>query len=135
MANFTSIGLGMQSASATNVVVRNTSIAGGQLGVNVSEQRTDKLRHGIAAQCEHQRATSAAVFSRNGVMEISNSVITQSLIGLQADTGAYINVVNSVISFNETDEQGYNGLGIIYVNSNNTPFANNGLGGGAADHR
>jgi hypothetical protein len=62
-------------------------------------------------------------------MEISDSVITQSLIGLEADTNAFINVANSVISFNGTDEQGFSGLGIIYVANNNTLFANNGLGG------
>jgi hypothetical protein len=77
---------------------------------------------------------SAAVFSRNGVIDISESVITQSLIRLAADTSAYINVTNSVVSYNGTDEQGFRSLGIIYVSNNNTLFANNHLEGEAADY-
>lgn len=129
LENFTQIGLGLGSLSAQNVVVRNTTITGGTLGVRTF-QSSGFVSYDVVSMrnVSISGASSAAVFSRNGVMEISDSVITQSLIGLEADTSAYINVANSVISFNATDEQGFSS-GIIYVSSNNTLFANNGLGG------
>jgi hypothetical protein len=75
-------------------------------------------------------ATSAAVFSRNGQLEISDSVITQSAIGLEADTNAFINVANSVISYNATDEEFFpNTTGGIFLSNNNTFFGNNATAG------
>jgi hypothetical protein len=75
-------------------------------------------------------ASSAAVFSRNGTMEISDSLITQSAIGVEADTNAFINVANSVISNNAIDEEFFpNTTGGIFVGTNNTLFGNNGLPG------
>jgi hypothetical protein len=129
--NFSQIGIGLGSLSAVNVVVRNTTIVGGTLGVRTF-QSSGLVNYDVVSMrnVSISGATNAAVFSRNGVMEISDSVITQSFIGLEADTGAYINVANSVISFNATDEQGFNGLGIIDVSNNNTLFSNNGQGGG-----
>lgn len=130
LANFTQIGIGLGSLSTANVVVRNTTISGGALGVRTF-QGSGQVNYDFVSlrHVSISGATSAAVFSRNGLMEISDSVITQSLIGVEADTGAYINVANCVVSLNGTDEQGFNGLGIIYFANNNTLFANNGTGG------
>jgi hypothetical protein len=130
LEGFTQIGLGLGSLSAQNVVVRNTTIAGGTLGLRTF-QSSGNVSYDVVSlhNVSISGASSAAVFSRNGVLEISDSVITQSLIGLEADTSAYINVAKSVISFNGTDSQDFNGLGTIYVSNNNTLFSNNGLGG------
>jgi Right handed beta helix region len=128
---FVSIGLGFGSQSAANVTVTNTRIIGGQLGV-----RTFQSNGGVAYDIISMRhvvvsgASSAAVFSRNGTMEISDSLITQSSIGVEADTNAFINVANSVISNNGTDEEFFPGTtGGIFVASNNTLFGNNGVPG------
>ena len=128
---FTSIGLGFGSQSAANVTVTNTRIIGGQLGV-----RTFQSNGGVPYDDISMRnvvvsgASSAAVFSRNGTMEISDSLITQSAIGVEADTNAFINVANSVISNNAIDEEFFpNTTGGIFVGSNNTLFGNNGLPG------
>ena len=44
----------------------------------------------------------AGVFTRNGVVDISNSVITQSRVGVgvQADTGATVTVESSMLTQN-----------------------------------
>jgi len=128
LVGFTQIGIGLGSISAANVVIKNTTIVGGTLGV-----RTFQSNGGASLDVVELRnvtitgASQVAVFSRNGVMDISDSVLTQSLVGVEADTSAYINVTNSVISFNATDEQAFGAT--IYVDNNNTLFANNGLGG------
>jgi Right handed beta helix region len=128
---FTSIGLGFQSLSAANVTVTNTRIIGGQLGV-----RTFQSSGGVPYDVISMRnvvvsgASSAAVFSRNGTMEISDSLITQSAIGVEADTNAFINVANSVVSNNSIDAEFFpNTSGGIYVDNNNTLFGNNGTPG------
>jgi Right handed beta helix region len=131
LENFVSIGLGVQSLSANSIVVRNTRIVGGQLGVRTF-QSSGMVPYDIISMrnVTISGATSAAVFSRNGQLEISDSVITQSAIGLEADTNAFINVANSVISYNATDEEFFpNTTGGIFLSNNNTFFGNNATAG------
>jgi hypothetical protein len=101
--NFTQIGLGLGSESLTNVVVKNTTIVGGTLGVRTF-QSSGYINYD-SVLLDHvtiSGATTAAVFSRNGVMQITNSVLTQSVVGVQADTSAIISVANTAITSNQT---------------------------------
>lgn len=131
---FTQIGLGFQSLSAANVTIANTRIIGGQLGVRTF-QSNGSVPYDVVSirNVVISGASSAAVFSRNGTMDISDSLITQSAIGVEADTNAFINVANSVISNNAIDEEFFpntsNPSGGIFVSSNNTLFGNNGVPG------
>jgi hypothetical protein len=129
LENFTTIGIGLQSSSTANVVVRNTTITGGQIGVRTYQSSGQVNYDSLSLRnVSISGASGAGVFSRNGIMEISDSIITQSYVGVEADTSAYINVANSVISLNGTDEEAFTG-GTIYVSNNNTLYANNGTGG------
>ncbi|MBZ5593216.1 MAG: right-handed parallel beta-helix repeat-containing protein [Acidobacteriia bacterium] len=127
LENFTTIGLGIGSGSAQNVVVRNTYITGGQLGLRVFQGAgPDQISmRGVTIS----GASQVGVFARSGLTEISDSVITQNLVGLEDDTNATINVANSVISYNATDVISF-APSTILVSNNNTLFANNGTGGG-----
>jgi hypothetical protein len=53
--------------------------------------------------------TQAAVFNRNGTMQITNSVLTQSAVGVEADTDAVISVANTAITSNTTGVCSYTG--------------------------
>jgi hypothetical protein len=127
LENFTDIGLGIGSSSAQNVVVKNTNITGGTLGLRVFQGTgPDRISmRGVTIS----GASSAAVFIRSGLTEISDSVITQSAIGLEDDTNSTINVANSVVSYNTIDAMAF-ATSTILLSNNNTFFANNGTGGG-----
>jgi hypothetical protein len=124
LEGFTQIGVGVGSNGPMNVVVRDTTIAGGTLGV-----RTFQSSGAVAYDLVNLQnvtitgASSAAVFSRNGSMAIDHSVMTESAIAVEADTSAAINVSNSVISFNGTDSEAFS-PGVISLNPNNTLFDN-----------
>jgi len=134
LEGFTNFGLAIASSSAAmNVTVNNTRIIGGAFGVRTFQTINSvpyyviSMRHVVVSG-----ATTAAVFTRNGTMEISDSLITQSLIGVEADTNAFLNVANSVISNNGTDEIFYSNTtpgGGIFLADNNTFFGNNGSAG------
>jgi hypothetical protein len=102
---FTSIGIGIGSEGVENVVIRDTIIDAanvGQLGVRTF-QSSPAATPNDTVSLDHvtiKGATSAAVFSRNGNMQITNSVLTQSNVAVQADTGAVISVANSAITSN-----------------------------------
>jgi hypothetical protein len=123
LEGFTQIGIGVASTGAENVVVRNTTIVGGTLGV-----RTFQSSGGVPydkVSLDHvtvQGATNAAVFSRNGVLEISNSVLTQSNIAVEVDTSATISVESSMLTMNTTAVCSYT-TGTIRL-SNNDIFDN-----------
>ena len=126
--NFTQIGLGIGSTSAQNVVVKNTNITGGTLGLRVFQGTgPDQISmRGVTIS----GASSAAVFVRSGLTEISDSLITLSAVGVMDDTGSTtINVANSVLSYNGIDIEAFSPATILFSN-NNTLFANNGTGGG-----
>ncbi len=101
---FTQIGIGLGSEAAENVVITNTVIDGANvatLGV-----RTFQSSGGVpydTVALDHvtiKGMTTAAVFSRNGTMQITYSVLTQSAIGVEVDTSAVISVANTAITSN-----------------------------------
>jgi hypothetical protein len=131
---FTEYGLRVNSATnPITVAVKNTTITGGQVGVRTLQVNNNvplylvSLRNMVVSG-----ASVAAVFSRNGQMDISESLLTESTIGVEADSNAFINVSNSVISFNGTDEDFFPlATGGIFVSNNCTIFGNNGVAGPA----
>jgi hypothetical protein len=98
MEGFTQIGVGVGSEGAENLTIRNSVIVGGTLGVRVFQGAgPDQV------SLDHvtiQGATSSAVFSREGKVDISNSIITDGYLGIEADTSATINVESSMLTFN-----------------------------------
>lgn len=104
IAGFTQIGIGLGSESPMNVVVKNTSIIGGTLGVRTFQNGTSAFNGNDTVSLDHvtiQGASSAAVFTRNGVVQITYSVITQSVVGLEADTYAIASAANTAITSNQ----------------------------------
>jgi hypothetical protein len=124
-------GVGLGSESPMYMVIRNTTISGGELGVRTFQNGTAAPVTGYDhVSLDHvtiQGASSAGVFMRNGNVDISNSNITGSVgagvVGVQADTYATVNLQNSMVTSNT------NGI-CIYVNSSaiidNTTVADNG---------
>jgi hypothetical protein len=102
---FTQIGIGLGSEGVENVVIRDTVIDGanvGSLGIRTF-QSSPLATPNDTVSVDHvtiKGATSAAVFSRDGNMQITNSVLTQSGMAVEADTSAVISVANSAITSN-----------------------------------
>jgi hypothetical protein len=126
-------GVLLESIAAMNVTVKNTRIIGGSYGVIINPSSGSvpydvvSMRNVVVSG-----ASGAAVSTNNGTMEISDSLITQSNTGLAAGTDAFINVANSVISYNATDVLFFPGPGPgggIFVSDNCTLFGNNGYPG------
>lgn len=129
LEGFVQIGVGLGSQSPMYVTLRNTTIQGGQIGVRTFQNGTTApITNNDHVSLDHvtiEGATgtgAAGVFNRNGNMDISNSSITGSTVGIQADTYATLNVQNSMITSNT-------GGVCIYTNStaiiNNTTVADN----------
>lgn len=98
---FTDIGVGIGSSSTENIAIHNTTIIGGILGVRVFQGvGPDKLSLDHVTIQGAVGATAAAVFTRSGLVDISDSVITQSTVGLEADTNATLKVERTVVSGN-----------------------------------
>jgi hypothetical protein len=110
LAGFADIGIGLGSESPMYVVVKNTTISGGELGVRTFQNGTTapvtSFDHVSLDHVTIQGASANAVFTRNGNVDISNSNITGNVgtgaAGIQADTYATLNVQNTMIS-NNTD--------------------------------
>jgi hypothetical protein len=131
IGGFSQIGVGLGSESPMYMVIRNTTISGGELSVRTFQNGTAAPVTGYDhVSLDHvtiQGASSAGVFMRNGNVDISNSNITGSVgagvVGVQADTYATVNLQNSMVTSNT------NGI-CIYVNSSaiidNTTVADNG---------
>jgi len=103
LENFTQYGLGIGDTTYMKVDVRNTVIHGGYVGVRTFQSAGGVAR--VQASLDNVTITGASfagVFSRNGVVTITNSVIAQNLSALEADTSAQIDVVNTVISENSS---------------------------------
>jgi hypothetical protein len=102
---FTLIGIGIGSEGLENVVVTNTVIDAanvGSLGVRTFQSSPLAAPNDTVA-LDHvtiKGATTAAVFNRDGTMQITNSVLTQSGYGVEADTSAVISVANTAITSN-----------------------------------
>jgi len=101
LEGFTDIGVGIGSTSAQNVAIHNTTIVGGVLGFRVFQGvGPDKVSLDHVTIQGVGGTETAAVFTRSGVLDISDSVITQSGIGLEADTNATIKVERTIVSAN-----------------------------------
>jgi hypothetical protein len=152
IAGFVDIGVGLGSESSMYVTVKNTTIQGGELGVRTFQNGTSSPVTYDHVSLDHvniQGASVAAVFTRNGVVQISNSAVTASDVGLQADTYAVLSATNTMISNNTTGVCSYtnstirlannyifdNGTGIeacggtVATNGNNAKGGNPGTGG------
>ena len=102
---FVDIGIGLGSESPMNVVVRNTSIVGGELGVRTFQNGTVSpvsYDFVVLQNVAIQGASSAGVFTRNGTLEITNSVLQNNLVALEADTSAILRAESSMIAQNGT---------------------------------
>ena len=99
---FTNLGIGIGSTASENVLVTNTVIDGanvGTLGFRVFQGVGPDV-----VALDHvtiKGITNAAVFNRSGILQVTNSVITQSNIAVQADTAAIISVANTAITANQ----------------------------------
>ncbi len=112
IAGFADIGVGLGSESPMNVVVKNTTIIGGELGVRTFQNGTSAFNGNDTVTLDHvtiQGASSAAVFTRNGDLQVFYSVITQSAVGLQADTYAVLSAANTAITSNQVGVCSYTG--------------------------
>ncbi len=113
---FTQIGIGLGSEAAENVAVTNTVIDGANvatLGVRTFQNgTTPPVTTYDTVSLDHvtiKGMTNAGVFSRNGVLQITYSVITQSNVGVEADTSAVISVANTAITSNSVGLCSYTG--------------------------
>jgi hypothetical protein len=101
LEGFTQIGVGLGSEGPEYVVIRNTVISGGTLGVRTFQSSGSvTYDHVSLDHVTIQGATSVAVFTRNGNVDISNSNIVQSLVGIEADTSATLSVESTMITSN-----------------------------------
>jgi hypothetical protein len=99
--NFTQIGVGFGSEAAQSGVVKNSTIVGGTIGVRTFQSSGSVPYDNVVV--DHvtiQGASGAGVFSRNGNLQIQNSTITQSGVGVQVDTAAVISISNSLLTSN-----------------------------------
>lgn len=104
LAGFTQIGIGLGSEATENVLVRDTTISGGTLGVRTFQNGTTppvtSYDHVSLDHVTIQGATQQAVFSRNGNVDISNSNLFGNGTAIEADTYATLNIQNSMITNN-----------------------------------
>jgi hypothetical protein len=128
---FTQIGIGVGDEGPENVIVQDTTIIGGELGFR-SFQSSGFVSY-LQASLRNvtiQGATSAAIFTRNGFLDVSNSNLTQNLIALENDTSATINAENCMISGNGTGVETFSGaatrLSHNDILDNQTSIANSG---------
>jgi hypothetical protein len=129
IAGFVDIGVGLGSESPMYVTVKNTTIQGGELGVRTFQNGTVSPVTYDHVSLDHvtiQGATVNAVFTRNGTLEISNSVLTQNIgpgtAAVQADTSATLSVESSMLTQNTNAVCSYSGSTIRL--SNNDIFDN-----------
>ena len=123
LMGFTGLGIGTSSVGAQNVLVRNTSIVGGPLGVRVF-QGTGPTSVSLQ-DVSITGATSEAIFTRSGVLNVSNSTLFGNAIALENDTSASINAYSNMISQNQTAVLVYTGS---VTRLSNNQFYNNNVG-------
>jgi hypothetical protein len=105
---FADIGVGLGSESPMYVTVKNTTIQGGELGVRTFQNGTafpvTSYDHVSLDHVTVEGATTSAVFTRNGNLDISNSNLAGNAgtgtTGIEADTYATLNVQNTMITSN-----------------------------------
>jgi hypothetical protein len=103
---FTQIGIGIGSEGPENIVIRDTVIDGANVGtLGVRTFQSNPLgTPNDTVELDHvtiKGMTSAGVFSRDGTMQITYSVLTQSNVAVEADTSAVISVANTAITSNQ----------------------------------
>ncbi|HWE87036.1 MAG TPA: hypothetical protein VG267_18975 [Terracidiphilus sp.] len=101
MEGFNQAGVILGSQGLEDVLIRNSTIVGGTVGVTTNQ--SSGLYPYDKVTIEHtsiQGSTAQGVLTRNGSVDIRDSVITQGLTGLYADTGANLNVQSSIITGN-----------------------------------
>lgn len=98
---FLTTGIEIDSTGAENVLVTNTLVDGANVG-----QNGFGVFKGIAPDVvalDHvtiKGTTAAAVLNQSGLLQLTNCVVTQSDIGVQADTASAISVANTAITAN-----------------------------------
>lgn len=129
--NFTDMGIAVYTPAVEKVVVRNTSIYGGQLGFRVFQTPTAGVRlHASLDNVTIANASSAAIFIRNGDTAIANSFISNSAIGIEGDTSTLVDVQGTVLSLNTVAAQFYTTATVRFSNcqmlQNGKGFVNDG---------
>ena len=121
LEGFAQIGVGLGSGSPTYVTVRNTTIQGGTIGVRTFQNGTagpvTAYDHVLLDHVTIQGATTAGVFTRDGNVDISNSNIVQSLVGIQADSSATLSVESTMITSNTNGVCIYSGSTVVLRNT------------------
>lgn len=98
--SFSDTGIDAFSQGQENVVVRNTTISDVGSGVVNAGYGTGRV---VLQNVTIQGARGAAVYSQDSSFtEITNSVITQSGVGVQDLLGSTISVESSMLAFNTT---------------------------------
>jgi hypothetical protein len=96
-------GIHIEATAAENVVVRNTVIDASPLAANncgiVVESNAGPVKASLQ-KVTIMGAGNDAVFVATGVLEITNSVITQSVTGIDAYSGSTVSVASSLITAN-----------------------------------
>jgi hypothetical protein len=99
------IGIQINASGMENVVVRNTIIDATPLSAGNNGFLIYGNTGPVTASLQNVTIMGAggyAVYSANGVTEITGSVLTQSLYGVYAGNGATISVASSMITANTT---------------------------------
>lgn len=118
LEGFTFMGVAVYSNVPVNVAIRDTVIQGGQIGVRTFQSSGGKPNDHLSLQnVTVQGASSAGIFTRNGSLNILDSVITENNIGLEADTSATLNISNSMVFGNTTGICVYATAGIRIANN------------------
>ncbi|HTX75860.1 MAG TPA: hypothetical protein VMD29_06610 [Terracidiphilus sp.] len=118
LEGFTDIGVGVGSLDPMNVVIRDTVIQGGELGVRTFQSSGGVYNDHVSLQnVTIEGASSAGIFTRNGNMEVVHSVISSTKLALEADTSATLNISSSAIFNNSVAICAYN-PGTIRINDN-----------------
>jgi hypothetical protein len=128
--NFISNGIGTYNNAAENFVVRDTVIVGGNYGFS-SFLGSSPAFYASLQNVTIMGAEEYAVYNAIGVMEITGSVLTQSITGVAAGNGATISVASSMITANNTGVYSETGAKIRLDNNDiydNTTAIGNGGG-------
>ena len=123
LEGFTEVGIAVYAPGPQGPVVKNTTITGGLAGFEVPSYAgpVQSSLQGVTIS----NVSVVAVLAQTGVTTISDSVITQSGIGLQSSDSSTINAESCIFSYNTTAVLASTGSTIRL--SNNDIF-NNGTG-------
>ncbi len=97
--NFTSVGVEAYTDAAQNIVIRNSVIVGGVQGFFTSSQGVYPL-YASLQDVTIQGVTQAAIYTNIGIVEVTNSVLTQNGSGVIAYSGSTVSVASSMITAN-----------------------------------